>query len=204
MRPTYDDGFFRLTTSRDGEKIRLEGEADQAPNQEPGDLIFILKQKENDEFVRTGNDLRATMEVTLAEALTGFSRVVIRHLDGRGIHLQYPREADPQVLQTDQFIKIRGEGMPIKKSDAKGDLFLEVHINMPEYEFLRKTQAFDTLKKILPGPAEPIKSDEVDEVDYEELAIDEVVEGAMQDEEEGWEDDRNGDEGEEGPQCQQQ
>lgn len=71
--------------SRQGDKIVLQGEADQVPDQEPGDIIFELKETDHDTFARAGADLASDIEITLAEALAGFSRVVLTHLDGRGI-----------------------------------------------------------------------------------------------------------------------
>lgn len=73
------------------ERITLEGEADQEPDQTPGDIIFTLVEKPHDVFTRISADLSADLNVTLAESLCGFSRVVLKHLDGRGIHIDYPR-----------------------------------------------------------------------------------------------------------------
>lgn len=191
---------LQLTVGRDGDVLRLDGEADQVPGQEPGDIVFTLEQEEEHRvFERKGADLLAQIEVTLAEALCGFSRVVLKHLDGRGIQIQHPQPA-ARVLNPDQVIKIPGEGMPHKKSDLKGDLYLTVKINFPDYAWLEKTQAFSKLKDILPKPEKAIEAEEVDDVQYEETAdIDDF--GAGEADGEDWEDDE---EVEDGPQCQQQ
>jgi DnaJ family protein A protein 2 len=155
-----------------GERIVLEGEADQVPDQTPGDLVFILDEKDHDVFQRKGDDLMAEMKITLAEALCGFSRVVITHLDGRGIHINHPRG---KVLKPGQLLKVEGEGMPHKKSDAKGDLFLIVDIEFPENGWIQDDVSFESLQKVLPTPAAPIEVTEVDDVTYEENAdIEEV------------------------------
>ena len=83
-----------LTDSRDDEPIVLEGEADQAPGKEAGDIVFVIKQKPHDVFERRGNDLVAHISISLAEALCGFSRVVIESLDGRGLHVEH-KNIDP-------------------------------------------------------------------------------------------------------------
>ena len=149
----------------------LEGEADQTPDQEPGDIVFVLKEAEHDTFARAGADLRAILDITLAESLCGFSRVVLKHLDGRGVHLQHPK-VEGQVLRPGQILKVKGEGMPLKRGDAKGDLFLEVHVVFPEDGWLDQ-EAMSKLKEILPPPEEPIDADTVDEVEYDENADDE-------------------------------
>lgn len=42
---------------RHGQKITFRGEADEAPDIEAGDVIFVLQQEEHDHFIRKGNDL---------------------------------------------------------------------------------------------------------------------------------------------------
>jgi DnaJ family protein A protein 2 len=150
--------------AREGERIVLEGEADQVPDQTPGDIVFTLVEEDHDIFQRAGDDLSAELNVSLSEALTGFSRVVLKHLDGRGIHLNHPQG---KVLKPGQILKIAGEGMPLKKSDLKGDLYLVVKIEFPENGWLQDPAVFGELQKILPGPPPAIESTEVDEVDYD-------------------------------------
>ena len=143
----------------------LEGEADQVPDQEAGDIVFVLEEAEHNVFRRGGADLAADIDVTLAEALCGFSRVVLKHLDGRGIHIKHPQKT-PEVLKPGQVIKVLGEGMPLKKSDQKGDLYMIVNVQFPEHDWLEQHQAFWKLQELLPKPAQPIAVEEVDEVEY--------------------------------------
>ena len=171
------------------------------PGQEPGDIVFTLDQKEHEVFERRGADLCATMQITLAEALCGFSRVVVKHLDGRGISMKHP-QANPRVLEPGQVIKVPNEGMPQKKSDLKGDLYLIVEVKFPDYSWLERNQALSKLKGILPKPESTIESDDVDDVDYDESANLEEF-GAGEAEEGDWEDDEE-EEAEGGPQCKQQ
>jgi DnaJ family protein A protein 2 len=150
--------------AREGERIVLEGEADQVPDQTPGDIVFTLVEEDHEIFQRAGDDLSAELNVSLSEALTGFSRVVLKHLDGRGIHLNHPQG---KVLKPGQILKIAGEGMPLKKSDLKGDLYLVVKIEFPENGWLQDPALFGELQKILPGPPPAVEATEVDEVEYD-------------------------------------
>jgi DnaJ family protein A protein 2 len=43
---------------REGQRITFQGEADESPGIEPGDLVVVLQQKSHDVFVRDGMDLR--------------------------------------------------------------------------------------------------------------------------------------------------
>lgn len=153
--------------SRQGEKIVLAGEADQQPDQEPGDLVFNLVEVPHGNFERAGADLSADLEITLAEALTGFNRVVLIHLDGRGIHLNIPQG---QILRPEQALKVPGEGMPIKRSTDRGDLYFQVKIEFPKDSWVRDRGTAEKLRSLLPKPKPPIKAEEVDEVSYESEA----------------------------------
>lgn len=151
---------------REGERIVLAGEADQVPGKEPGDIVFHLVEAEHPVFRRVGADLTAPLTVTLAEALAGFSRVVLKHLDGRGIELTHPKRPG-EVLRPGQVIKIPGEGMPYKRSDARGDLYLVVDVKFPDKNWKPSAATLEKLKEMLPGPEKPIEADIIDEVDYE-------------------------------------
>ncbi len=143
----------------------MSGEADQVPDKEPGDLIFTLKEADHDVFTRAGADLQASIEISLAEALCGLDRVVIKHLDGRGIHIRQP---SGKILRPEQALKIPGEGMPIKKSDARGDLYLVVNIQFPDEDWAKDHTRLERIQQLLPqGGIEPIAADIVDEVDFQ-------------------------------------
>lgn len=150
--------------SMNGESIVLEGEADQFPDTVPGDIVFKLLEEPHKDFTRIGPDLSADLNITLAESLSGFSRVVLTHLDGRGIQLDHPRG---KILRPNQVLKVKGEGMPIKRSEDKGDLYLIVKIEFPEEEWLKDDAQFEQLQKLLPKPNPPIDAEEVDDVAYE-------------------------------------
>lgn len=144
----------------------LEGEADQVPDQEPGDIVFKLVEEEHAVFSRAGADLRATIDVTLAESLSGFSRIVLKHLDGRGIELKHPR-IPGTILSPGQVLKVPGEGMPIKRGDARGDLYLVVNVKFPNEKWKPTPAMLEKLKELLPKPDKAITADTVDEVDYD-------------------------------------
>ncbi|KAM3510606.1 hypothetical protein MY11210_005736 [Beauveria gryllotalpidicola] len=150
--------------SAQGERIVLEGEADQFPDQIPGDIIFTLVEESHDVFSRLGNDLSAELKISLSEALGGFNRVVLEHLDGRGISIE---RKQGQLLRPGDCLRVTGEGMPYKRGDAKGDLYLLVTVEFPENGFLKDSAAYDALLKMLPPPLSAPKTDEVDEVEYD-------------------------------------
>ena len=135
----------------DGHRIVLAGAGDQQvshlnwswtmtddrmkPDIPPGDVIFRLKTAQHDSFERSASDLLANVKITLSEALLGFSRILITHLDGRGVSISSP---PGKIVAPGQTIKLRGEGMPtFKNPDRKGDLYITLEIEMPGTEWLR-------------------------------------------------------------------
>jgi DnaJ family protein A protein 2 len=120
---------------KNGEKVRFRGMSDEQPNCEPGDILFILQEKEHAVFTRKNNDLLIKKDVTLAEALTGY-KFVVTHLDGRKIVItSKPGEIlKPSTDAGEPFVKIvADEGMPKANSPfQKGKLYIYFRILFPE------------------------------------------------------------------------
>lgn len=126
---------------------------------------------------------------------------MVTHLDGRGIQLKV-QQPNGKVLRPGQVLKIDGEGMPMKKSDTKGDLYLVVDIEFPEDGWLKDEAAVQKVKDALPvvTPNE-IKHEEIEEVEADFDAEMEDFGAGSGDPRAGggeWEDDE---EEEGGPQC---
>ena len=149
--------------ARHHERIVLEGQGDQLPGQAmPSDVIFRLVQKPHHTFHRDGADLRAKVNIWLSEALVGFDRVVLTHLDGRGLHLCVQQPCG-KAMWPGQTLRIAGEGMPERKGAGRGDLYLTVQIAFPEDGWLQDEAAVQRVRDALPTPG-PIVGDTVPDV----------------------------------------
>lgn len=148
---------------KNGEKIRFRGMSDEQPNAEPGDIMFILQEKEHDTFTRKGSDLLIRKEISLCEALCGYE-FMITHLDGRKLLIKSkPGEIirpDSGGASSEPYMKcVMDEGMPKQGSPfEKGRLFVFFHITFPPSGSL-DAAAIKALKKILPNPSVPVKYD---------------------------------------------
>lgn len=126
-----------------GTKIRFPNEGDELPNGATQDIEFILEEKPHDTFTRRGDDLIVDLELTLLEALSGFSKSV-KTLDGRTLPVS---ASSSRVVQPGQEERFPGEGMPIsKKPGQKGDLLVRYVVKFPTQ--LTPAQK-EGLKKIL-------------------------------------------------------
>ncbi|KAK1222851.1 hypothetical protein PQX77_014273 [Marasmius sp. AFHP31] len=179
----------------DRQRIVLAGAGDEEPGVPTGDVVFVLKAAPHETFERSGNDLLTHVKITLSEALLGFSRILITHLDGRGVKVTSPPN---KVWGSSSTIRIKGEGMPVyKHPEQKGDLFVILEVEMPTTEWL---QTIDrrALEALLP----PRRSDAdvqpqpeiIDEASFEESDIMEFGE-----DEDDWEDDEDDEDGPFGP-----
>ena len=157
------------------QKITFRGMADEKPNMEPGDVVFVVQEKEHELFKRKGADLLITKTLSLNEALCGFQWMV-SHLDGRKIVIQSkPGEVvKPETLGGHPYMKIvPDEGMPsLGNPFVRGNLYVMFTVEFPnDGELPRET--IEALKKILPGPSMELDYNE-DDVEVVNLELADV------------------------------
>mmetsp|Transcript_32616 Transcript_32616/g.82248 ORF Transcript_32616/g.82248 Transcript_32616/m.82248 type:complete len:365 (+) Transcript_32616:155-1249(+) len=113
--------------SPDGHEVRFKGASEQSPGQVPGDVVLGLKMKSHPVFTRKGNDLHMTMEISLKEALTGFTRTV-KQLDGREITVEEKGITGPYSTKV-----VLGEGMPVHGVPSEsGKLKIQMKVKFPK------------------------------------------------------------------------
>ncbi|CAN2389374.1 ATPase activator activity [Pristimantis euphronides] len=149
-----------------GQRITFAGEADQAPGVEPGDIVLVLQEKENESFQRDGNDLHMIHKIGLVEALCGF-QFTFKHLDGRQIVVKYP---PGKVIEPGSVRVVRGEGMPQYRNPfEKGDLFIKFEVQFPENNWINPEKLTE-LEDLLPARPETANiTGETEEVDLQEF-----------------------------------
>ncbi|KAI3433861.1 hypothetical protein D9Q98_003664 [Chlorella vulgaris] len=113
---------------RHGSKVLFRGEAgSDSPDVLPGDLIFILEQKEHSGFKRIGTDLFFEKSISLVDALCGM-RFHVTHLDDRVLEV-----ASSGVIKPDSWACIKNEGMPIHgRPFEKGNLYVHFTVEFPD------------------------------------------------------------------------
>lgn len=132
-----------------GQKIKFADEADEAPGTIPGDVVFVIQEKEHEVFKRKGSDLLMVEHLTLSECLCGFTRV-ITHLDGRKLVVTVEAGS---VTKPDQVKCINGEGMPIHGSPfSKGKLFILFKVDFPA---TIPAAAVKQIQSVFPKPTPP-------------------------------------------------
>jgi len=85
--------------SPDGHKVPFREMADEQPECDTGDVIFVLDEQEHKEFKRRGADLFVERNISLVEALCGF-QMELTHLDDRKLLIKTePGEIIKPMLQ---------------------------------------------------------------------------------------------------------
>ncbi|KAK4051588.1 hypothetical protein OIV83_002728 [Microbotryomycetes sp. JL201] len=201
--------------SVDGEKVVLRGEGDESLEAtEPGDLHISLVALPHPTFTLSPPDaystyapwnLRTTLSLTLSESLLGFSRLILIHLDGKGLRHTAPKPGEPgwRVFQTGDKFVIKGQGM--FRKTQRGDLIVEIKVEMPNEEWAFKLRevmdGLGDLERLLPPKRADVENpEETDEVKMQD------VEESSKPKQEYWTRPDTGDEDEAGgpPGCQQQ
>ncbi|KAK6589939.1 DnaJ [Cryptosporidium xiaoi] len=108
-----------------GDTIRFEGSGEQRLTYEPGDLIVAIFEVEDKRYKRVGNDLHTSMEISLSDALLGFS-LPLKFINGKDIIIERK-----EITSYGDVIKVEKKGMPIRNTNDFGDLFVTVKFKMP-------------------------------------------------------------------------
>ncbi|KAH9537002.1 hypothetical protein CY35_16G029500 [Sphagnum magellanicum] len=131
---------------QNGQKITFQGEADEAPDTQTGDIVFVLQQKEHPKFKRKGDDLFVERTLTLTEALCGF-HFALSHLDGRQLLI---KTIPGEIIKPGQYKAISDEGMPhYQRPFMRGMLYIHFSINFPESGTLT-TEQLEIIEDVLP------------------------------------------------------
>jgi len=108
-----------------GSKIRLKGQGGKGnANGPPGDLVITFNVLPDKFYKRDGLDVIATVPLNIAQATPG-TKISVKTLDGKKVALKIP----PGTPSGKRF-RVRGQG--IQKGETKGDLIVEVSIQVPE------------------------------------------------------------------------
>jgi len=109
----------------DGNRIRYAGQGEAGVNGGPaGDLYVVLQVKEHKIFEREGKDLHCTVPISLTQAVLG-AQISIPALEGEHT-LKVPEGTQPGAV-----FRIRGQGVPELNGRGKGDLYVEVKVQIP-------------------------------------------------------------------------
>ena len=111
----------------DGTRIRLasEGEAGMRGGP-PGDLYIFLSIRPHEFFQRDGADLFSRVPIAMTTAALG-GQIEVPTVDGGRSRVKIPEGSE-----TGKQFRLRSKGMPVLRSAAKGDLYIQVEVETPK------------------------------------------------------------------------
>jgi len=109
----------------DGQRIRLSGEGHAGVvGGRAGDAYVLVRIRPHEKFVRDGNDIVSTVDLTMSQAALG-ALVTVPTLDG-----EMELEFKPGT-QAGEVRVLRGRGMPVLQGFGRGDHRLLVNLTIP-------------------------------------------------------------------------
>jgi len=148
----FGDGFTRVCSECDGSgelpentiyklKIKKGCQDGDKYGVENNSIVFVIKQTKHPRFMRNENDLILYKSISLFEALT-CTKVTCKHLNSKN----YIFRTD-KTIQNDSIYKLPNLGMPNKKTNEYGNLYIKFNIILPDKHFSEKEKM--KLKPIL-------------------------------------------------------
>lgn len=110
----------------DGQQLRLSGRGPAGPRGgAPGDLYVAIQVNPHPTLERNGDDLVQKLHISMTQAALGFETQV-ESLEG-------PESLTvPAGTQPGRVFKLRGRGVPSLQGHRRGDLLVEVVVEIPE------------------------------------------------------------------------
>jgi len=110
----------------DGTRIRLAGEGEAGMRGAPaGDLYIFLTVKPHRLFQRDGADIHCRVPIPMTTAALG-GQIEIPTVDGSRAKVGIPAGA-----QNGQQFRLKGKGMSVLRSPARGDMYAEISVETP-------------------------------------------------------------------------
>ncbi len=125
---------------RDGMTLTLQGQGN-APKGGgiAGDLLIVIQEEKNPELIRDENDLIYNLMLDFPTAALG-GTAEVPTVEGRA------RLKITPGTQPGKVLRLRGKGLPVLNSTAKGDLLVNVMVYVPENLSDAEKSAIESLK----------------------------------------------------------
>lgn len=143
----------------DGMEFVRRGEGDFGPEGgPPGDLYLLVRVKPHPLFERRGRDLYCRMPLSFAQAALGM-RVSVPTVDGTPAEVRVPAGTQPGTV-----LRLRGQGMPEVDSRRRGDLLVEVTVEVPRRLTQEQRRLIERLGELEDGEPGPERKSFLDKV----------------------------------------
>ncbi|MEJ1157183.1 molecular chaperone DnaJ [Prosthecomicrobium sp. N25] len=134
----------------DGTRIRLAGEGEAGMRGGPaGDLYIFIGIKPHAFFQRDGADIFCRVPVSMTTAALG-GQFEVPTLAGEKTKVKVP-----DGTQTGKQFRLKGKGMPVMRSTAQGDMYIQVVVETPRNLTRRQRELLEEFEKSASGDTHP-------------------------------------------------
>ncbi len=138
----------------DGQRIRLTGEGHAGGRgARPGDAYVLVHVLPDERFVREGNDVFSTVDLTITQASLG-AEVAVPTLDG-DTELTFAPGTQPGEIRV-----LRGRGMPVLQGFGRGDHRVLDNVLVPRHLNPEQRQALEDFDRAETDRAKTYQADE--------------------------------------------
>ena len=135
-----------------GRRIRLSGEGEAGLRGGPrGDLYILLAVKSHKLFKRDDANLYCRVPIAFTKAALG-GEIEVPTIEGSRAKVKIP-----PGTQTGQQFRLKGKGMSVLRSEARGDLFIETFVETPVNLNKKQQELMRELDKTIGGGAASAK-----------------------------------------------
>lgn len=128
---------------------RGKGEASPLPGGTPGSLYIFFKIQEHPLFKRRGDDLFCVIPISFSQAALG-AEVEVRTLYGKG------KLKVPSGTQSHTLFRMAKQGMPSLRSKRKGDLIIQIVVEVPSKMSEKQKQLLKEFDAEIPEESGPL------------------------------------------------
>ena len=126
----------------DGQRIRLTGGGHAgALGGQAGDAYVLVHVRPDARFVREGNDIFATVDLTITQAALG-AKTTVPTLEGE-LEVEFEPGTQPGEIRI-----LRGRGMPVLQGRGRGDQRLLVNVAVPRHLTEEQRRLLDEFEQL--------------------------------------------------------
>jgi molecular chaperone DnaJ len=127
---------------QDGMSMIFQGMGQAIKNGTSGSLVVNFNEIPNKRYVRNGNDLRYTLKLPYYTLVLG-GETNIETIDGAKIKIKIP-----ELNSIGDTLRVSGKGMKVMNSESRGDLMINLDIDMPKELSDKDRELLEKMKNI--------------------------------------------------------
>lgn len=127
----------------EGTALRVPGHGNLSPEPggPPGDLIVVINTEHDPRFERRGNHLQRKEIISISDAVLG-TKIEVPTLLGEA-EVKIPAGTQPGTV-----MRLGNEGLPDYASGRRGDIYLNIQVDIPKKPSKEEKKIFEQLKEL--------------------------------------------------------